>query len=54
MARAAVTDKTVQMQWMSRKKNKYEWVMVVVASVLGFGVVISLITFAELANLARQ
>ena len=54
MARAAVTDKTVHMQWMSRKKNNYEWVMVVIASVLGFGVVISLIAFAELANLAHQ
>ncbi len=54
MARAAVTDKSVHMQWMSRKKNNYEWVMVVIASVLGFGVVISLIAFAELANLAHQ
>jgi hypothetical protein len=54
MGRAAITDKAVQMQWMSRKKNNYEWIMVVIASVLGFGVVISLITFAELANLAHQ
>jgi hypothetical protein len=54
MARMASAEKTVHMQWMSRKKNNYEWVMVVIASVLGFGVVISLITFAELANLAHQ
>jgi hypothetical protein len=53
MERAESSPKTVQPQWMSKKKN-YEWVMVIVASILGFGVVIALIAFAELANIAHQ
>lgn len=53
MERAENTEKTMQPQWMSNKKN-YELLMVIVASVLGFGVVITLITLAELANMARH
>lgn len=53
MERAESTEKVMQPQWISNKKN-YEWLMVVVASVLGFGVVIGLITFAELATMARH
>jgi len=52
MERAGSAEKPIQPQWISNKKN-YEWLMVIVASVLGFGVVITLITFAELANTAH-
>jgi hypothetical protein len=54
MERVDSTEKTVHMQWVAQKKNNYEWLMVLVASVLGFGLVIALITFAELANLAHK
>lgn len=52
MRRAESTEKPMQPQWMTDKRN-YELIMVVVASVLGFGVVIALIAFAELAHIAH-
>lgn len=53
MERAGNREKAMQPQWTSNKKN-YEWLMVIVASIVGFGIVITLIALAELANVTHH
>jgi hypothetical protein len=53
MEKAANNERPMQMQWVVKKKS-YEWVLVLVASVLGFAVVMGLITFVELSMIAPR
>lgn len=50
MAKAAIYGKSLQSGWVV-KKNRGEWIVVAIGSVLGFGVIIALITFFELSAL---
>jgi hypothetical protein len=46
--------KAICTQWVTTKKGNYEWLMIIIVSALGFGIVITLITFAELAQLTPK
>ena len=51
MRTAASNGKAMSPKWVAAKKVNYEWLLVLVASVLGFGIVIALVALAELATL---
>ena len=50
MERFAIHERAVQPAWIIKKKS-YEWVVVAVASAVGFAIVIALITVFELSSL---
>ncbi len=51
MRTAASNEKVTSPKWVVAKKSNYEWLLVLVVSVLGFGIVIAVVAFAELAAL---
>ena len=49
MARTAIHGRTLHSAWVVKKKGNGEWIVVAIASVLGFGVIFALLTFIELS-----
>jgi hypothetical protein len=49
MDKIAIQGKSLQSAWVVKKKS-YEWVVVALASAVGFAIVITLITFFELSS----
>jgi hypothetical protein len=49
MAKAAIHGKSLHSAWVVKKKVSGEWIVVAIASLLGFGVIFTLITFLELS-----
>jgi hypothetical protein len=49
MEKSAISERPLQAAWVVKKKS-YEWVVVAVASAIGFAIVITLITFFELSS----
>jgi hypothetical protein len=50
MEKAGTHQKSFQPAWIVKKKISYEWIVVAIASTVGFAIVITLIAYFELSS----
>jgi allophanate hydrolase subunit 1 len=49
MARVAAHGKSLHSAWVVKKKGNGEWIVVAIGAVLGYGVILALLTFLQMS-----